>query len=259
LPEHRERSEVAFSNLLSIGSHLYPYELNVPLHQRKTTAICHEADKEQMARMIGICKQNGTTLTSLLSASLLIAVHRTKNGKNDEVPRLQIATTPVNLRALCDPIVGEENIGCFVSAVTTAHSIGSETSLFDLARSFTTALRGAIQEQVYATSELDRQEYIEALGSFDKGLFSEKYHLGVGVTNYGLLDIPACSGPLQLKGFYSGAVRHWGDWLMLLHTASAGGKLSCCFCYAEPLLSKESADLIVKEFVSLLNSAVETR
>ena len=82
-----------------------------------------------------------------------------------------------------------------------------------------------------------------------------KFHLGAGVTNYGVLDLPVKYGPLHLKGFFSGASRHWGDWLTLLHTTTVGGKLYSCFCYEEPLLSGNSAALIVKQFTSILKDA----
>jgi len=254
--EHLKKGQVIFSNLSSIGDHLYPYEQDAPLHQRKSSVEYYETDEEQLTRLVNFCKENGTTLTSLLSAALLIAVHKVKGGKDSAGTRQHLATTPVDVRNQCNPKVGSENIGCFVSAVSTLHLIDMETSLLDLSHSFTTEIRKAVQEQVYATTEFRHKEYTEMLGSLDMGPFGQKYHLGAGVTNYGVLDIPVHSGPLHCKGFYSGAVRHWGDWLTLMHAASVGGKLYCCFCYEKPLLSKKSAEAILQEFVSLLNSAV---
>ena len=178
-----------------------------------------------------------------------------KSGNNVDAPRPQIVVTPINLRSHCSPVVGEENIGCFVSIASTIHLIDKETSLWTLARSFGTELKNAVEEQVYGIKDFNRQEYIEMLGSLDKGLFDQKFHLGAGVTNFGVFDIPVYNGPLELKDFYAGTARHWGDWLMVLHAATVGGKLFYCFCYEEPLLSKESAEGIVGEFNSLLHAA----
>lgn len=182
----------------------------------------------------------------------MIAVYRVKSNENGPLTRRQIATTPVDMRTRCNPMIGGENIGCFVSSVRTTHLTNKHTTFWGLARSFSRKVSRAIEEQAYRPRKFSRPKYIKMLGGLKGGPLEQKFPLGIGVTNYGLLDLPVSYDPFYVKKFYSGAARHWGDWLVLLHTATVGGKLFCCFCYEEPLLSKKTAKRIAQEFVSIL-------
>jgi hypothetical protein len=251
-PEYVKGAKAGFAELLELQEQLYSYETSVPLALRKTKSIFYDVRSPELSRMIDACHENKTTLTCLMSAALLLATHQAfsddKNGR-----RSQIAFTPVNMRIHCDPVVTPDNIGCFVSAVRTTHIMDKKTPLWPLARSFGKKLSRGLEEQAFTPSRFDKAEHLERMGSLDKGFLERKYHLGVGVTNYGVFDMPVDHGPFHIDEFYSGAARHWGDWLILAHAATLGKKLYVSFCYEEPLLSPERAKAIADKCLSMLN------
>jgi len=249
--QYKAGSESGFTELLKIIDQLYSYEKDAPLMERTTEFFVMESNENELLQMLNRVRKNDSTLTSLLSAALLIAVYRVKGGMNSN-GRIQVANTPVNMRNNCLPPIGLDNIGPYVSMISTFHYTDRDTSVWDLARSFKESSIKAIEEQSYGPRDINKLEYLQMLSGLNEGPFADKYVLGVGVTNYGVIDLPADYGLFQINKFYSGASRHGGDWLTLLHTATFDNKLTYCFCYEEPLLSSENAGKIIEEFFGIL-------
>jgi NRPS condensation-like uncharacterized protein len=253
--KYLQKSEAGFKQLLDIKDDLYPYENNPPLFERQTKVICDESGKSQLERMVSRSRENNTTLTSLLYAALLLALYQVKGEEDGHSGRHQITVTPVDMRSRCSPVIASDVIGSYVSVVTTVHHVETNTPLWDLARSCGEQIKKGVGEQAYYPKAFDRETFLEILRGMGKGPLEGKFFLGIGITNYGLLDLPLEFGPFHVNKFHSGATRHAGDWLMLLHTASVGGKLCYDFCYEVPLLSEKTAGKIVETFFSILQSA----
>ncbi len=241
--------------LIKISDQLYSYEQNTPLLERTTRFLINDSGEEEMRRMLDKAREHNTTLTSLLSAALLLAVYKVKED-TDGKGRMQVCATPVNMRNNCDPIIGPDHIGPYISMFNTLHFTAQNTSVWKLAGSFKESSIKAIEEQSYAPKDFDRQLYTQMLSNMGKGPFSGRYILGAAVTNYGVIDLERTHGPFKIKHLYSGATRHAGDWLMLLHTATLNNSLSYCFCYEEPLLRAKNAESIVREFFALLKREI---
>ena len=87
-----------------------------------------------------------------------------------------------------------------------------------------------------------------------KGMLKNVFQYGIGVTNIGQVNFKAHSEPFSVTYFSFCTGRQWGDWMILLHTATVENTLYFCFCFAEPLISREVVDLIADQVVSQLSS-----
>lgn len=248
-------NKIGMNELMKIADQLYSYERNVTLMERSTRFLIQESDENELHKMLDKARENNATLTSLLSAALLLAVFRVKGDTNGR-GQVQVSMTPVNMRNNCNPIIGPDHIGPYVSAINTFHFTDQNTALWELARSFKDSSIKAVEEQIYMPRDFDRQAYIQMLSGMGQGPLVGKYTLGAAVTNYGVIDLPVAYGPILIKHFYSGAARHAGDWLILLHMATIDDKLSYCFCYENPLLSIKNAEKIVHEFFFIIKTQI---
>jgi hypothetical protein len=85
----------------------------------------------------------------------------------------------------------------------------------------------------------------------------ERQHFpwGPALSDLGILDLSEAYGPFRLKEIYYGTVQASALYKVFLGVATYRGKLFCTLSYAEPLLSRQTANSIADSFVSQLETA----
>jgi NRPS condensation-like uncharacterized protein len=238
--------------LIKYRKHLNRYERFVPLHERRPRYIYREINDIQSLNLNSLCRENNTTLTGLLSATLTKAVYQVK--KHHTAKAVQLLITPVNVRERCDPVVEKERIGCFVDFIESTLSFDSDTSLWELARSYRKQLMDGIEYGGHMPTYYSKPLAMSIFSSMGKGMLKNVFQYGIGVTNIGRVSFKAHSEPFSVAYFSFCTARQWGDWMILLHTATVENTLYLCFAYAEPLVSRETVDRIADQVVFQLSS-----
>jgi hypothetical protein len=238
--------------LIKYRKHLNRYERFVPLHERRPRNIYREINDIQSLNLNTLCRENNTTLTGLLSAVLTKSVYNVK--KNSNTKAVQLLITPVNVRERCNPVVDKEHIGCFVDFIESTLAFDNDTPLWELARSYKKQLMDGIEYGGHMPTYYSKPLAMNIFSNMGKGMLKNVFQYGIGVTNIGRVNLKAHSEPFSVDYFSFCTGRQWGDWMILLHTATVENTLYFCFCFAEPLISREAVDLIADQVVSQLSS-----
>jgi hypothetical protein len=238
--------------LIKYRKHLNRYERFVPLHERRPRNIYREINDIQSLNLNTLCRENNTTLTGLLSAVLTKSVYNVK--KNSNTKAVQLLITPVNVRERCNPVVDKEHIGCFVDFIESTLAFDNDTPLWELARSYKKQLMDGIEYGGHMPTYYSKPLAMNIFSNMGKGMLKNVFQYGIGVTNIGRVNLKAHSEPFSVDYFSFCTGRQWGDWMILLHTATIENTLYLCFAFAEPLISRETVDRIADQFVSRLSS-----
>ena len=238
--------------LIKYRKHLNRYERFVPLHERRPRNIYREINDIQSLNLNSLCRENNTTLTGLLSAVLTKSVYNVK--KNCNAKAIQLLITPVNVRERCNPVVEKERIGCFVDFIESTLAFDNDTPLWELARSYRKQLMDGIEYGGHMPAYYSKPLAMNIFSNMGKGMLKNVFQYGIGVTNIGRVNLKAHSEPFSVACFSFCTGRQWGDWMILLHTATLENTLYLCFAFAEPLISRKTVDRIADQFVSRLSS-----
>jgi hypothetical protein len=150
--------------------------------------------------------------------------------------------------------VEKERIGCFVDFIESTLAFDHDTPLWELARSYRKQLMDGIEYGGHMPTYYSKPLAMNIFSSMGKGMLKNIFQYGIGVTNIGRVNLQAHSEPFSITCFSFCTGRQWGDWMILLHTATVENTLYFCFCFAEPLISREVVDLIADQVVSQLSS-----
>ncbi len=248
------KNMLKFSEFITLNK-LNTYEKFVPLEQRFTKLVYSEIDESTLDKLLLMCRNENTTLTGLLTATLALAVYNVTVKPNSSRKLKQLTFTPVSTRKYCDPEINNDQMGCFVNFYQTKHIINKKQNLWKLARSYKHQLDKAIEDPGnMPPKQFSKNILVKSLASFNSGLTKNIFTYGIGVTNIGRIELPLQSNSLQVTKFYFGTNRNLGDWLTLLHVATVENRLFLSFCHAVPLLSETAATKIADEVVSILRN-----
>lgn len=89
--------------------------------------------REETARLLDACKENGVRLCSAMAAATLLAARRSKKLDSGQQETYSIATL-INCREFLEPALDDHNVGFFYSAITNTHKIHGEEVLWELAK-----------------------------------------------------------------------------------------------------------------------------
>jgi NRPS condensation-like uncharacterized protein len=238
--------------LIKYRKHLNRYERFAPLRERRPGNIYREINDIQSLNLNSLCRENNTTLTGLLSATLTKAVYHAKEIHTTK--GVQLLITPVNVRERCSPVVEKERIGCFVDFIETILVFDNDTPLWELARSYRKQLMDGIEYGGHMPTYYSKPLAMAIFSSMGKGMLKNVFQYGIGVTNIGRVRFKSHGEPFSVDYFSFCTARQWGDWMILLHTATVENKLYLCFAFAEPLISREAVDRVADQVVSQLSS-----
>lgn len=228
----------------------YYYQKYAPLGQRTTKNIYRILASNYLQSLIKTCRARKLKINSAFNAAMLLAAYEM------EKKALNLSLlTPVNLRNRCQPKVGLENFGCYISTVTTEfENIHNKNQFWELALDYETKLMSRIETLSDLPTELDmkHKEELSTLLSIDDADTRNHFTSGFVVTNKGYLDFPSQYGPLELLAYYTSSSRQAGDIVINLSITSMLDKSFLCFTYAYPLIETEWAEQFANNYMNLI-------
>ena len=133
-----------------------PPDKDVSYTQVRTCVIHKTLSPEITQLMVECSRKEKTSVHGLICAIILKAIARKLQSKNNESVNLG-CFSPVNLRNMLMPNIGEE-IGLYVSGISTFHQVCDHTSVWDLAREVTTNLSRLLEKgEAFATLNRERE------------------------------------------------------------------------------------------------------
>ena len=236
-----------------------PLENAVPPRERSNRILHRSLNPEQTHRLAELAKQEGTTVHAALCSALLLSVAAT--AYQEEVAQEKRTTvgcfSAVSLRQQLEPSVGEE-MGLYISQVTTFHQVVPMPSLWQLAREVKEQLSETLDNgEQYLTMPLigmfippGRDPGPRFIRTFDGGSPA-----AIGVTNIARLPIPSDYGALQIEN-YQIAVGLSVVGQLLGAVTTFAGTLNLNLIYVEPLVSTARATQILDGAMRHLDQAL---
>lgn len=232
-----------------------PREQAAPPAVRRNRLVHLALPPDETAALAERAREAGTTVHAAICAALLLAAGETAYAGEDDVTAG--CFTAVNLRGELTEPVGEE-MGLYISQVTTFHRIAPPPPLWSLAREVKAQLKEALAHgEQYLTMPLiglfipgGRDPAPGFIRRFDGGSPA-----ALGVTNVAQLPIPRRYGPLVLDNYQITVGLSVVGQLLGAVTTFAG-TLNLNLIYVEPLVSEARARAIAHGALSRLREAL---
>lgn len=222
-----------------------PLEVAAPPEERRNRLVHLELSPDETGALAAQARAQGTTVHATLCAALLLAAGEVAYEGTGSDRITTGCFTAVNLRDQLREPLGEE-MGLYISQVTTFHQIAPPPPLWELARD--------IKAQLQKTLAHGEQHLtLPMIGMFIPGgddpgpQFIRRFDGGspaaLGVTNLARLPIPQRYGPLSLDNYQITVGLSVVGQLLGAVTTFAG-TLNLNLIYVEPLVSEARARAI---------------
>ncbi|CAL4946461.1 unnamed protein product [Urochloa decumbens] len=101
--------------------------------ERSTQMLRLGLGRDETARLLDACKENGVRLCSAMAAATMLAARQSKPLESGQQETYSIVTL-INCRKFLEPALDDHNVGFFYSAITNTHTINGEEGLWELAK-----------------------------------------------------------------------------------------------------------------------------
>ena len=238
--------------LVGIPRHFLP---RAPLETRKVQLTKRSLKPEQMKRLLAAARSEDTTVHCALTAAHLLALQREREGS----PLRVSVGTPVNLRSRLVPPVDEE-IGLFVTVLSTIHRVDARSSLWRLATELRRELKAAVQRGdafvgmpvqnkllapiIRRSSPLQVTRLVESI-----------YPPGTGISNLGRLEIEPRYGDISVSSVGFGAsLSLFGG--LGSYAATHQDELTWYFGGMRPMVTMQELESIADRAIELIEEAI---
>jgi hypothetical protein len=214
----------------------------VDFPERKLSIVHLLLEEGETARLAERCKAEETSVQGGLCAAMLLAA---AEDLGLEQPRWLGCFSAVSLH---ERVGVRDDMGIYISQVTTYHKVAQVTNLWDLAREVKRDLSRAIRTGEPLVT-------IPMIGMFiprrgDKAAkLGKKMNLAspatVGLSNIGRIDLPRSVGPVTLERFHL-AVGPSVVAAVAACAATLHGRLAMNLVHVEPMVSAERAKKLVE-------------
>ncbi len=226
---------------------------SVPSAQRRSAVSHQQLTKEETSALLSACRSHGATLHGALCAALLLAVGAEIRTESPAPEHLLGCCTPVNLRRVLQPEIGED-IGLYVGPIVTFHRLTARTELFALATELTNQIHTARSAGVPALALATQSRLLPARVSPKQAarhLYNRLFGT-VSVTNMGVLDIPLDYGDLRLTAIHIGGANNPYGSLISIGATTLDGQLFLNVNYNERIVTAERIDRVVSSTMRAL-------
>jgi hypothetical protein len=215
---------------------------SVAFPERRLEVVNLHLDERETAALSQKCKQEQTSVQGGLCAAMLLAAAELLDC---ERPRWLASFSAISLH---DRVDVHEDMGLYVSQVTTYHKVSKSTPLWELAREVKRDLQRAIKygEQLVTIPMIGM--FVPAGKKDPASKMAKKMDLAspatVGLSNIGKIDLPREVGKIELERFHL-AVGPSVVSPLAACAATLHGKLSMNLVYVEPMVGRERAERLV--------------
>ncbi len=227
------------------------------LAERRTMVDCRTIDASLLTRLAQCARDHTTTVHGALSAAILLAMAK----DNSATAAMSVKhRTPVNMRQLLEPQVGED-VGMFASMAFYRGRVRADADFWDLAREVRTSVKAQIDQGVPLVlvgmlPRLDRMIGGDRLAVDEFGArWQARTPSTSGLTNLGRVELGDDFGPLDV-GSLQFAVSPGGLGDCACTATTYRGTLHWNFVYAAPVFAAERARGITNDAVDRLMRAI---
>ncbi|NEO03055.1 MAG: alcohol acetyltransferase, partial [Moorea sp. SIO3I7] len=222
------------------------FEKCVPINLRRCGMVQKSLDKGLTQELINRCKKEKTTVHGALCGAMLLTAAKsiTVNKKK----RLCVSCLSyVDLRRRLEPVVSDEVMGMLISGVTSYHTLQSNLSFWDLARSVKKQLESRLKK-----ANLFRFCLISKAGIKWFIRHPNKGSVTVSVTNIGKVNIPKHYGSFELEEISFVAAEGAGGGTLSVAVSTFEEKMILNFIFSEPSISQNSMEKMANNVLSCL-------
>lgn len=223
------------------------FEKIVPLELRRTGNIYRQLNAEVTQQLILRCRQEKTTVHGALCAALIFATARKiRAGEKKSVS----CWSAVDLRRHLKPAIGNENLGQLASAITLFHTLGTNTSFWELAREVTQQVEvGIKRSEIFCQVLILRKALDSALTRPDIAPNT------VSISNVGRVNISRVYGQFELSEISFTVAQATFGGILFAAVTTFEGKMFLHFPFSEPAISQETMETLVDSVLSCLVDA----
>jgi NRPS condensation-like uncharacterized protein len=229
-------------------------EQTAPVNERQTRLISHEFSEVLTSNLKSRCRNEQTTVHGALCAAMGLVIVQHLGA---QTPVTLACGSNVNLRAFCTPALVSDQLGCFVSNITTTHHTEQQTHFWELARECQTNIHQLVNHKIphlqVSNAELINKyqpSFLAQLAEHNMGRTTTTH-----ISNLGQFDFNTSYGSIQLESFHFATGQNLVGTCFWLGAVTVQQKLCCTFAYTEPLISMKTAKLLVDSVITILDSA----
>jgi NRPS condensation-like uncharacterized protein len=229
-------------------------EQTAPVVDRQTRLIPHKLNQSLTLQLKSRCRDEQTTVHGALCAAMIMACVQQLSPQE---PVFVSCSSNVNLRASCFPPVASEQLGCFVSSITTTHHAKPDANFWELARE----CRSNIHQLVHHKVPHYQVSNAELLNKYQSSFLAQLAEHNMGrnttthVSNLGQWDLKPSYGSIRLESFYFATGLSLVGPCFWLGTTTVNQQLCCTFTYTDPLISTKTAEALANSVINILSNA----
>ncbi|MHC5773415.1 phthiocerol/phthiodiolone dimycocerosyl transferase family protein [Nostoc sp.] len=225
------------------------FEKFVPIESRRCSVVHRQLDEQLTEKLINFCRKEKTTVQAALCAAFMFAVAKKING--EEMTEICLSCRSyVSLRNRLQPVVSDENMGVLPSSITSFHTLGKNTSFWNLA----TAVKQYLEEGLRCD---DIFSIVLMFNKIVQSLLAHPHEapVSVAITNIGQVNIPNTYGLFELEeiSFVPGQAAFGG--IFGAAVATFQGKMLLNFMFSEPSISKDLIEELANNAISYIVDA----
>jgi NRPS condensation-like uncharacterized protein len=237
-----------------------PGDRDVPPEKRITRIIHNVLIPEVLKKLVARCKKEKSSVHTALCAAFFQAVMEQIRKKQDLPKKGSLmlgCITAVNIRHLFTQPM-EEDIGYFISFSVHYQMVNENSSLWSIARK----IRKAMHKEIKYGRDIKAILGVgEALKEFSKPIdlvrAINSSNPPVAATNLGRVDIPVQYGDLILEKLHFPVAIHFDTKNGLaIAVTTFRNQLTLNLLYAEPYISKDTANIINDSMMKRLKEAI---
>jgi hypothetical protein len=220
-----------------------------PVAERVTKVIPIVPSTSACASVERQCARLGVAASSYLAA-LYLAALRHMLPEREQV----VLNTAMSLREYTGGRVQPQDLGCYLSVVSTPHNLAPGKSIDALAREHQRAfaLSALVHGQNPTEIRLDRLK-----ASMDVLAGADRFLLDFGIAHVNMPLEPRY-GSLEVCGFFSSANRAIGSAAAILHSVQLRDRFFLTINYTSPLQSDEWAQALARELAAVIEAPQST-
>ena len=227
------------------------FEKYVTVEHRSSNMLHRQIDAEITKKIISASRRERTTVHGTLCAALLLAIAKVISY-NEKSNLCLSCLSYVNLRQRLQTEISDDNLGMLVASINSFHTVGDETSFWDLARNIKQTLEGSLENDDIFSNLLASK----TLANFILNN-SNQILCSLAVSNIGRVNIPEVYGKFQVEeiSFVTAVALFAGVPVVAISTFA--GKMFLNFMFSEPSISRVTMEEIADYTINYLKNNVD--